>query len=508
MTQSKRSHRWLGAALSLALLAASGSAFPGDGGIAFDDLAESFADRHCSKSGQDCRTEAVLARDHLNLRLGAYDVWWPREALAKPDDGDLCARLLDGLAQLQGDLVGWLSLEPELAGSISADLGTVRGWLGALKGKDLVKAAKGDQPSLAAALKAPAPVVEALARLSEVLVDRERLGIEPQYVERVGLVVCEKRRPFMEWIAHIGTEDAEWKAAHWNDGANDWTQFWKGPTMFLALEYAPFSGFDSSFNSALPPEKLDKDGRRQHVLNQAARALLFRWFNQPDFAPLERALAANLVIGISGRIAVLDGEGMIKSSGGTSAPYSRFVPGGMSSGGVLPPAPAGGLDTIVNSRWREGKGEDFFVGALRKGQKDGAKLAAKDRENALRDDKRVHFTIDSDKSGAKWLAHAPFMGPYASLQAYPEPEFLNDYREFFKSYQSAFYHWLSTEAETADGSRGEPFSKFLRILGTPNYEGSVGDALEAAYGLPVSGKDGSEDSLEFRFLTWLETQKA
>jgi hypothetical protein len=507
MTLSTRSRRWLGPALALSLLAAPAPAGPGDDVIDFERLAASFSEHHCRKKGEDCSTPAVLARDYLNLRLGAFDVYWPREALEKPDDGEVCARLLAGLAQLQGDLVGWLHLEPEPMASIAADLTVVQTWLTETKPADFVKAAASDQADLAAAVRAPEPVVQALGRLADVLVDRERLGISPQYVENVGLVICAKRLQFMEWVGHLGTEDAEWKAGHWNEGANDWTQFWKGPTMFLALEYASFSGFDSSFNSSMAPEKLDKDGRRQHVLNQAARALLFRWFNQPDFAPLERALAANLVIGISGRIAVLDGEGMIKSSGGTSAPYSRFVPGGMSQGGVLPPAPAGGMDQIVNSRWREGGGADYFVGALRKGQKEGAKLAAKERDNPLRHDKRVHFTIDSDASGAKWLAHAPFLGPHASEQAYPGPEFLNDYREFFKSYQSAFYHWLVTEAETADGSRGEPFSKFLRVLGTPDYTGTVGDALEQAYGLPVSGKDGSEDSLEFRFLSWLEQDK-
>ncbi|HVS18498.1 MAG TPA: hypothetical protein VMT18_07855 [Planctomycetota bacterium] len=475
--------------------------------IDFERLKTSFSEQRCRKQGEDCSTQAVLARDYLNLRLGAFDVYWPREALQKPDDGEACARLLAGLAQLQSDLVGWLHLEPESMASIEADLAAVSAWLTGTKPAEFVKAAASDQASLVAAAKAPDPVVLALGRLAEVLVDRERLGIAPQFVENVGLVICTERLQFMEWIGHLGTEDADWKATHWNEGANDWTQFWKGPTMFLALEYAPFAGFDSSFNTSMPPEKLDRDGRRQHVLNQAARALLFRWFNQPDFAPLERALAANLVIGISGRIAVLDGEGMIRSSGGTTAPYSRFVPGGMSSGGVLPPAPAGGLDQIVTSRWREGKGEDYFVGALRKGQKEGAKLAAKDRDNPLRDDKRVHFTIDSDTSGAKWLAHAPFLGPYASEQAYPAPEFLNDYREFFKSYQSAFYHWLVTEAEPPDGSRGEAFSRFLRMLGTPEYAGTVGDALEEAYGLPISGPDGSADSLEFRFLTWLEQKK-
>lgn len=507
MTQSTRSHRWLGPVLALPMLAAWSPAFPGDGGIDFERLNDGFVERHCGEKDQECSTEAVLARDYLNLRLGVFDVYWPREALVKAEDAEQCTAILSGLAQLQSDLVGWLALEPELAQSIHADFATVTTWLGESKPKDFLKVAKEPDPGLPAAAKAPQPVVEALGRLAEVLVDRERLGIAPQYVENVGLVICNERLPFMEWIGHLGTEDADWKSIHWNEGANDWTQYWKGPTMFLALQYAPFSGFDPSFSSSMDPKKLDKDGLRQHVLNQAARALLFRWFNQPDFAPLERALAANLVIGVSGQIAVLDGEGMIRSSGATSAPYSRFVPGGMSSGGVLPPAPAGGMDTLVNSKWREGKGQDHFVGALRKGQKDGAKLASKDRSNPLREDENVHFTIDSDQSGAKWVAHAPFMGPYASLQAYPEPEFLNDYREFFKSYQTAFHHWLSTVAEPAEGTREEAYAAFLRELGTPDYTGSIGDALEKAYGLPVSGPNSETDSLEFRFLAWIATHK-
>jgi hypothetical protein len=189
------------------------------------------------------------------------------------------------------------------------------------------------------------------------------------------------------------------------------------------------------------------------------------------------------------------------------------VPGGLSEGGVLPPAPAVGGDALVNCRWRTGAGADYFVAALREAQVEGAKVAAKDRSNARRKDKLVHFPIGSDESGAQWIAHAPFLGAHASAQAYPEPEFLNDYREFFKAYQSAFYHWLETTAEPVDGSRGDAFATFLRLLGKPVTDvepitkPEIGAALEEAYGLPFSGPDGSVDSLEWRFLTWLAEQK-
>lgn len=507
MTLPTRSHRWLGLALafSLSLLSGPARARCGDGGIDFEGLKQGFAERRCDKD-QACTSEAVLARDYLNLRLGVFDVFWPREYLLKADDAASCASLLAGLTKMQSVLLGWLALEPELAAALEADLGAVSAWLGELEPGDLARAGKGDTTSFTRATQAPEALEQALERLAAALVDREKLGIAPQFVASVGLVIAPKRLEFMEWIGHLGGLDAEWAGQHWNDGASEWTQFWKGPTMFLALEYAALTGFDPTFVSALPPDKLDKDGLRQHVLNQAARALLFRWFNQPDFATLERALAANLVIAVSGRIAVLDGEGSIKTTGATSAPYSRFVPGGLSEGGVLPPAPAVGGDSLVNCRWRKGAGADYFVAALREGQVEGAKIAGKDRNNPRRKDKLVHFPIGSDERGAEWLAHAPFLGPYASAQAYPEPEFLNDYREFFKSYQSAFYHWLETTAEPVGGSREEAFATFLHVLGTPDYTGDVAAALEQAYGLPISGPDGTVDSLEWRFLTWIESR--
>lgn len=510
MTLSTLSRPWIGLVLALSLSGGAARAGSGDDGIDFERLRQSFAERRCPKD-PTCTTDAVLARDYLNLRLGAFDVFWPRANLIQADDAASCAALLAGLTELQARMVGWLAPADEMATALAADLTAVRTWLGELEPADLARAAKGDTPSFSLATKAPEPVIEALGRLAEALVDRERLGIAPQYVASVGLVVVPKRIEFMEWIGHLGSLDAEWSAQHWNDGAGDWTQFWKGPTMFLALEYAPMSGFDPTFVSALPPEKLDKDGLRQHVLNQAARGLLFRWFNQPELATLERALAANLVIAVSGRIAVLDGEGSIKTTGATSAPYSRFVPGGLSEGGVLPPAPAVGGDSLVNCRWRQGAGADYFVAALREGQIDGAKAVAKDRSNPLRKDNLVHFAIGSDERGAQWIAHAPFLGPHAAAQAYPEPEFLNDYREFFKSYQSAFYHWLETTAEPVDGTRGDAFATFLRLLGRTVTEAQperveVGDALEQAYGLPLSGPDGTVDSLEWRFLAWIESQ--
>ena len=251
MTPSTRSSRWLGPALALSLLGSAAWASPRDGGIDFERLKKGFAERRCPKSDA-CTTDAVLARDYLNVRLGAFDVFWPREDLTKPDGAATCAALLAGLVELQGRIAIWLDLQPETAAALEADLTLVRTWLGELEASDLARAAKGDSPSFAQAVKAEQPVLDALGRLAEVLVDRERLGVAPQYVSCVGLVIVPKRLEFMEWIGHLGGLDPAWAAQHWNDGADDWTQFWSGPTMFLALQYASMTGFGNG-RSCVPP---------------------------------------------------------------------------------------------------------------------------------------------------------------------------------------------------------------------------------------------------------------
>ena len=156
-------------------------------------------------------------------------------------------------------------------------------------------------------------------------------------------------------------------------------------------------------------------------------------------------------------------------------------------------------------RWRKEAGEGHFVEALVDAQKDGAKLASKDRENPLRGDKSAHFELTSSKAASDTVAiTAPFFGPHAEGKELPPFAYLDDYEEFFRAYQAAFIYWLRERGPS--GSKKKSLTAFGKLVqqhatrprGTPLHE----VALDV-YGLPLSHEDGSIESLEWRFLAWL-----
>ncbi len=476
-------------------------------GIPFEDLDKDFRTTYCGQ-GQTCTLEQVLQREFARLRLGAFEVAYPAALLEDRERAQELIQVAGDLLALQGRLSEWLVPDPELLAGIGKDIETLNAWITDWNPSALARLAEGPDKDLLVALSAPDEIRQAAGRLQATMMDRDVLGVAPQFVDAVGVLICPRRRDFGELLGFLGATDPAWRDQHWVEGADQWTQVWTGPTLVLALEYAPFTGPDPQFRSSFAPTQLDPGGKRQHVLNQAARALFFRLFNCSELDRLERALSADLVIETAGRIAVLDGEGVIKSSGGQTAPYERFVPGGASSGGVLPAISAAPLDHLVASRWRRDKGQDWFVGALHEEQKEAAKAARKDRKNPKSKDKLAHFQLESERSKERWLVSAPFLGSYAVEQAYPPPEFLNDYREFFKSYQAAFYHWLrTTSVEDSDKASAAAFREFLALLGTPGQSASPEALLEQAFEVPVSARDGTTDSLEWRFLRWICEQK-
>ena len=159
----------------------------------------------------------------------------------------------------------------------------------------------------------------------------------------------------------------------------------------------------------------------------------------------------------------------------------------------------------IENHWRTGGGEDHFKKPLQRGQKDGAKRASKDKKNELRKDKLAHFTL-LDKSGQKHVVSAPFFGPHANEKQYPPAEFLNDYREFFRSYRAGFVYWLRTRA--AGDESAAKFGELLRTLpktvrGDPSFDDLVGEV----FGLPISAENGETDSLEWQYLEWIAKGK-
>jgi hypothetical protein len=484
-------------------------------GLNLEELGTAYLKLHCGKKAEpgSCTIEDVVQRDYSHLRLGAFDLAIPSLDLAETDQAEDFRTIAVGLLDLQNHFTHWQELTPEVRKVLDEDFGKLRSWVSGWTTPTLARLARSDEKDLLKAMEATDEVRQATERLRATTSGENAQVLSPQWVDGVNIVLCPKRREFMETMGFLGLDDPEWRAQHWIEGADQWTQVWKGPNLVLALEYAPWTEADPGYHTSMDPERLDPDGVLQHALNQAARALVFRILNRNDTDHFGRAVAAMLVVETAGKIAVLDGEGQIRTTGASTAPYERFVPGGMSEGGVLPAIPAGPLDKFAACRWRDSKGQDHFIGVLRSGQKDGAKGAAKDRKNKKGKDKRAHFELAGEDGQATYVVTAPFLSALAADQPYPPPEYLNDYREFFKAYQAGFWYWMRTlgvEGDAAQSARR--FEELVKGLANAGVDGGavsepIEDTVQRLYGVPMSGVDGSVDSLEWRFLDWLSKQK-
>ena len=84
--------------------------------------------------------------------------------------------------------------------------------------------------------------------------------------------------------------------------------------------------------------------------------------------------------------------------------------------------------------------------------------------------------------------------------------YLNDYREFFRSYQVCFLDWLEKSGSEGDTEEAAN-QKFISLLSKLSLERTVtlDEAIVAIYGEPLTSLDGTE-GLEWRFLRWLKEQ--
>jgi hypothetical protein len=68
-------------------------------------------------------------------------------------------------------------------------------------------------------------------------------------------------------------------------------------------------------------------------------------------------------------------------------------------------------------------------------------------------------------------------------------------------------HWLRTAGKGGEAESEAAFRELVHILGTPGAEPPFHEAVEQAYGVPLSARDGSADNLEWRFLKHLAKAK-
>jgi hypothetical protein len=288
----------------------------------------------------------------------------------------------------------------------------------------------------------------------------------------------------------------------------EFTTFWIGWDLILALEYPPWSP-DPQFRTGLSMDKFDKTGLEQHAVQQVANAWQWLCYGDDGAAFFHQAVAMNLAIAVCGELNALEGDGWgYGTSGGQTAPYSKFVPGGLSTGGTLPPMPAAGQDTLKKGHWREGLGKDHFAAPLRKGQKNGLKMLPKNKpehlDPAILDDKNAHFLLIAPDESTKYVVSAPFFGPDSKAKPYPPEPVILDYREFFRAYKCAFFSWLQSQSDTKDpAASAARFRDLMRKSAESDGSQPFEELVKSIYSVPLSGKDGKTDSLEWRFLDWL-----
>lgn len=479
----------------------------------YPELARSFLDAHGLKdwlaagsAGRDF-DQFVQSPVFASIELGTLELRIPAKSLEVPDIAEDFRVTAAATVDMQASWQAWS--DPKRAPEFEEDWKTLGKWVKGWSRGRLGHAEGG--VSLFDSLQASEGVRAAATRLRAAMRADDATCAALGEIGRI--VFAPTRRDFLQIMAVVGWCNEAARESFWNDRLLDHTIEWVGWTEMVCMEFTqlpvdpklPYAGVDMNAD--------DKTGLAQYMAERAAALLLRRAFWRQDAHFYEQALAGNLVIAAAGRNNLRSGEWKLEmhTSGASSQPYSRFVPGGNPNGGTLPKNPAGPGSTSGNatevSLYRTTFGADYFLGPLREGQAAGAKLVAKDKKHRLADDKFAHFAVHSFKTNGDHAVTAPFLGLLAEKQPLPPLDFLDDYEDFFRAYRSGFLYWLQRYALPSEAESG---AKFAQLIGTHALNPArdpIDVNVQTVYGVPISAQDGSTDSLEWRYLTWLAKKK-
>ena len=488
----------------LPALASSSALLPQDA-IPFKELGEAFAKANCPGGADSgiCSPEEVMALRYATARVGAFEMSFHLDFFGDSKRSGEIAVVIQAAIDLQEEWFLRFAKEPATLEAAKADLAILEGWIGGWSKAKLKKLAKdAEGGSLFELLEAEDAVREASARLAPMIYDAEIMAVVPQFIEDIPVLFSATRLNFMQLVGYAGIVFPAVQESTWFPSTADWTQFWMDKTMVVALQYSPWSD-DPKFKGGLSMNKFDKGGQRQHVVQQLADALTNKTLNRNDVPLIDKGLAVHMTVAVCGSANTVDGEGAITTSGAQTRPYSRFVPGGKSEGGVLPKASAQPFNVTRESAWRKAKVGELYFTALQDGQALGGKRVKKDKKRPLAKRPEAHFGLEAP-SGKKIAVTAPFLGEFSSQRPYPDGEYLNDFREFFRAYQACFLDWLSktgSEGDTPEVAQ----EKFRQLISRLSLEKTVtiDEAVQGVYDEPLSTLDGSA-GLEWRFLQWLK----
>ncbi len=460
-----------------------------------------------SANGPTTFEDVLGSEGFARVELASFDLFIPIEALK--DDHWAKAFREAGLTliDLSRTWMVWRDPSLEQNEAVVGDWSVLRKWVQSWSSGALARCKGGSAGSLFEELGAKEKVLEAAERLKELT--RPDAATSQAVGERNRIAVGPSRKHFLELVSIAGWLHPQERDALWSAAVIEQTAAWHGWSQIIALENSPIPLNPVQPFPGVPMTDRDDTGLAQSVADRGAAILLRKEFLRQGTHFFEESLGTNLVIASVGKNDMYSGPWKLelRYTGETTQPYERFVPGGNSAGGTLPPRKAGlgiisGSATEI-SRYRETQGEDYFLGPLREGQKAGGQLAQKDKANPLHGDRLAHFELLSFETRGTHAVTAPFLGPHAEGKALPPNEFLDDYEDFFRAYRSAFVRWLQTEGAGDAKASEAKFAELIAKQASRDPSKTFHAVVEEVYGTPLSHSSGELDNLEWRFLDYL-----
>ena len=497
---------------SLALLA-SPLPFPEDEEepptLEYATLAQAYLERTGSTGAQpgSLSLQALLddPEHYRGFQLGLFDVRVPKSSLEERAEADLVAQGAHAIVELQRRFWEWnVDLESDAAKDDAKAFATLGKWVGSWSGYSLDALARDGEDDFLTRLGAKASVREAHARVEEIMSTGAFLGLARPAKPTTQILLVPDRLEMLETLCFTGWNHPDGRGAYWKQGVEQWTSFWDEETQVVALAYPSFPVDFEHLDRGGPMDEFEKTGAQQHTSEKAAASMFWRYYGNNDALFFEAAIAQILTVDVWDENNVRTGAPVFKSSGGSTRPFSVFVPGGNPAGGTV--AGRRAVAIIDIPVWREEKAEDYWAKGLKKAMKDGQKLAKKAKD-ARKNDDQIHFAIEGRKQGDETYVSAPFFGPGAVDKPLPGKDYLMDYEEFFRAYRGAFFYWLRTREGGRDVEANERrFAELLKLLASRPETLSFDDAVAQVYGSPISDAalDEETPTLERRFLEWIE----
>lgn len=459
------------------------------GEVDYAALAKEFLDKHPveGRGAADVSFDELLEKHYALAQIGAIDVRIPREYLEDKGSVDDFKDAVAAVLATHQLWLDWIGAPASEASKARADIAELLKFLKTAKAG--TSAAKSER--FFEAFSGGSSLTPALERLRDGFRSGALLGVTPLTTRTQVLVLAPSREHFMQLAGVLGQRQEGARSLYWNDGLANWTEFGWQETQVIALQYPPIKPNLKNFSEGVAMDAREPTGLLQNVAQRAAVTLCWHTFGNALDAAFETAVGQVAVIDLYGENNTRSGgSGRSNSTDGITA----FIPGGRSEGGALPPNNA-------ESLWRDGGGKDYFLKALKEGQKAGAKGGAKSKEERL-----YYFQLRSDDSSKKTFVRAPFFGSAAQGKELPPPEFLTDYLEFFRAYKSCFLHWLREKSTPKPDASRAKFAELLRQVAEAGSAAGFEELVSEVYAIPLSAADLSKDSLEQRFLAWLATQ--